>query len=98
MISIPDYRKNIRFEHKSVIMLADKHSGYFASAQMINFGGGGLYFESDVNFSVGTNLQIRFAYPPFQPGPKILRSIVRWCRELTDFNADYTYGVGVKFI
>ena len=58
MISIPDYRKNIRFEHKSFIMLADKHSGYFASAQMFNFSGGGLYFESDVDFNVGTNIQI----------------------------------------
>lgn len=98
MIPIPCHRKNIRFEHKSIIMLSDKHSVYFAYAQMFNFSGGGLYFESDVAFNVGTNIQIRFVNPPFQSGPKILGSVVRWCRELTDYNADYSYGVGVKFI
>ncbi len=98
MVSTPDYRKSIRFEHKSIVMLADEHLEYFSYAQMFNFSGGGLYFESDVAYKPGTKIQIQFDNPPFQSGPKTLSSVVRWCRELTDYDSDYTYGVGVKFI
>ena len=98
MVSYPDYRKSIRIEHKSAIMLTDVHSKYFLCAQMINFCVGGLYFESNVALKRGTKIQIQFDKSPFQSGPKILSSDVRWCRELTDYNSDYSYGVGVKFI
>ena len=53
MLSTPDYRKGIRFEHKSAIMLTDEHSKYSFFAQMINFCVGGLYFESDVALKRG---------------------------------------------
>ncbi len=43
-------------------------------------------------------VRIQFDNPPFQSGPKTLSSVVRWCRELTDYDSDYTFGVGVKFI
>jgi hypothetical protein len=98
MVSTPDYRKGIRFEHKSAIMLTDEHSKYSFFAQMINFCVGGLYFESDVALKRGTKIQIQFDNPPFRSGPQILNSAVRWCRKLTDYHSDYTYGIGVKFI
>ena len=98
MVSSTDFRKSIRFEHKSTVMLAHEHSDYFLYAQMFNFSGGGLYFESDTAFKQGTKIQIKFDRPPFQSGPKTLRSVVMWCRELTDFDSDYYYGIGVKFI
>ncbi len=96
MVSTPDYRKNMRFEYKSTVMLADEHSEYFSYAQTFNFSGGGLYFKSDVVYKPGTKIQIQFS--PFQSGPKTLSSVVRWCRELTDYDFNYTYGIGVKFI
>lgn len=96
MVSTPDHRKSIRFEHKSTLMLSDEHSEYFSYAQMSNFSGDGLYFKSDVAYKQGTKIRIQFDNPPFQSGPKTLSSVVRWCRELTDSN--YTFGVGVKFI
>ena len=98
MVSTPDYRKSKRFEHKSTVMLADEHSEYFSYARMFNFSGGGLYFTSDVALKPGTKIKIRFDHSPFQSGPKPLSSVVRWCRELTDYGSDYTYGIGVKFI
>lgn len=98
MTTYPDYRKSIRFERKSAIMLTDEHLKYSLFAQMINFCVGGLYFESDVALKRGTKIQIQFNNPPFKLGPKTLRSVVRWCRELTAYDTDYTYGVGVKFI
>jgi len=48
MVSTPEHRKSIRYEHKSTVMLSDEHSEYFSYAQMFNFSGGGLYFKSDV--------------------------------------------------
>ena len=98
MILNPDYRKSIRFEHKSTVMLTDEHSKYFSYAQMFNFSGGGLYFRSDIAYKPGTKIQIQFDNPPFNSGPKSLSSVVRWCRELTDYDSDYTYGIGVKYI
>ena len=98
MVSSPDHRKSIRFEHKSTVMLAVEHSDYFLYAQMFNISGGGLYFESDNAFKQGAKIQIQFEKPPVQSGPKTLSLIVRWCRESTDFDSDYTFGVGVKFI
>ena len=98
MVSNPDFRKSKRFEHKSTVMLANEHWEHFSYAQTFNFSGGGLYFKSDVAYKPGTKIQIQFDHPPFQSGPKTLSSVVRWCRELTDYNSDYTYGVGVKFI
>lgn len=97
MVLPPNHRKNLRFEHKSIVMIADENSDYLAYAQMFNFSGGGLYIESDVSFHPGTKIRIQFDNPPFQSGPKILSSVVRWCRELSDCNSDYIYGVGVKF-
>jgi hypothetical protein len=92
-----DFRKSIRFEQKSTIMISDEGSDYISYAQMFNFSSGGLYFESDVAFKPGTKIQIQFKQPPFQLGPKFLSSAVSWCQELNDHDSDYTYGVGVKF-
>ena len=97
MLSIHDYRKSRRFEHKYMVMLANEHSEYFSYAQMLNFSGGGLYFESDVALKPGTKIQIRFDDPPFRTGPSILKSIVSWCRELPYDDSDYAFGVGVRF-
>lgn len=98
MLSSADYRKNIRYEHKSTIMLANEHSEYFFYAQMFNFSGGGLYFKSDVALKPGTKIKIRFDHPPFRSGPNTLSSVVSWCRELPYDDSNYSFGVGVKFI
>lgn len=98
MLSDTDFRQSIRFDHKSTIMIAEKHSGYFSYAQMFNISSGGLYFESDIAFKQGTRIQIQFDRPPFQSGPRTLGSVVRWCRKLTDFDSEYYYGIGVKFV
>ena len=98
MVSSTDFRKSKRFEHKSTVMLADEHWCNLSYAQMFNFSSGGLYFESDIAFNQGTKIQIQFDRAPFKSGPKTLKSVVRWRRELTDFNSDYYYGIGVKFV
>jgi hypothetical protein len=82
VLSTPDLRKNMRYEHKSTILLADEHSAYFSYAQMLNFGGSGLYFESDVALKQGTKIKILFEHLLFKSGPYILNSVVSWCREL----------------
>ena len=47
MVSTPDHRKSLRFEHKSTVMLSEGQSAYFSYAKMFNFSGGGLHFKSD---------------------------------------------------
>ena len=98
MVSTHEHRKSIRFEHRSTIILADEHFEYFTYAQVFNFSGGGLYFKSDVAYKPGTKVRIQLDDSPFRSGPKTLSSVVRWCRELTEYDSDYTFGVGVKFI
>ena len=98
MVSTHYYRKGIRIEHKSAIILTDEHLKYSFFAKMINYCVGGLYFESDVALTRGTKIQIQFANPPFRSGRQILNSTVRSCRKLTDYHTNYTYGIGVKFI
>jgi hypothetical protein len=97
MVSGADHRKYIRLEHKAAILVKDEHSKYSLFAQMINYFISGLYLESNVALNQGTKIQIIFDNPPFQSGPKIQRSTVRWCRELTDYSSDYNYAIGVKF-
>ena len=96
MVLPPDFRKSIRFGHKSIVTLTDEHSEHLSYAQMLNFSGDGLYFKSDVSLKPGTKIKIQFDYSPFHSSPKELSSIVRWCRELAGYDSDYIYGVGVK--
>jgi hypothetical protein len=35
MVSTSDYRKTLRLEHKSTVMLSDEHSEYFSYAQLL---------------------------------------------------------------
>ena len=98
MVLGAEHRKNLRLEHKSAIMVKDEHSKYSLFAQMSNYCISGLYFESNVALKQGTKIQIQFGNPPFRSGPKILSSTVRWCRKLENYNSDYNYGIGVKFI
>mgnify|MGYP001551498592 FL=1 len=98
MVSYTDFRKNKRYKHKSTIMLSDEHCEYFSYGQIFNFNSDGLYFESDFAFKAGIKIKVQIDNPPFQSGPRTLNSVVRWCRELTDYDSDYTYGMGAKFI
>jgi hypothetical protein len=98
VLSSPDYRKNMRYEHKSTILLANEHLEDFCYAQMFNFSGGGLYFESDFAFRPGSKIQIRFDRPPFRSAPKTLSSVVSWYRELPYDDSEYAFGIGAKFI
>ena len=98
MLSTPDRRKSKRFKHKSTVMLSDERSEYFSYAQMFNFSGGGLYLKSDIAYKPSSKIRIQFDDPPFQSGPKTLSTVVRWCRELTEYDSDYTFGIGLMFI
>ena len=93
-----EQRDTTRVKHKARILLENFPSGAHYKAKMYNYSRGGLYFESDIAFKQGITIQIQFDRPPFQSGPKTLRSVVRWCRELTDFDSDYYYGIGAKFV
>ena len=98
LVSVPNYRKSIRFEHKYTVILTDEQKEPFTHAQMLNFSNGGLYFKSDVALNPGTKIKIRFGHSSCKSEPKALSSVVRWCRKLTGYDSDYNYGVGVEFI
>ncbi|UCE52728.1 MAG: PilZ domain-containing protein [Desulfobacterales bacterium] len=98
MISATDFRKGKRFDHRSTVMLEDDHSEYFSYAQMYNFSGDGMYFESDVSFRPGTQLTIKLDRPIFRAASKNYHAKVQWCKQIGDTSLQYSYGIGVKFI
>jgi hypothetical protein len=66
-------------------------------AQTKNLSNDGMLLESEIAFKPGTVINIRFDTQPFKSAPKNYRSVVKWCRELTEENAIPTFGIGVKF-
>ena len=98
MGSSPDYRKEMRHAHKSIVLFADEQSDYFSYAHMSNWSSSGMYFESDVALRPDTKIQIRFDNEFNWAGGNTLRSVVRWCRELAYDDSEYAFGIGVKFI
>ncbi len=92
------FRKNKRYRHKATVILEDPQSGAWSYAQTKDFSNDGLLLESEVAIKPGTQINIKFEAQPFESGPKIFNSKVKWCRELADENSILIYGIGVKFI
>ncbi len=91
------FRKNKRYLHRATVIIEDVTSGSMSYAQTKDFSHDGMLLESEVALKPGTKINIKFDSQPFKSAPKTYRSIVRWCKEVTDENAMYTYGIGVKF-
>jgi len=64
---------------------------------MYNFSQGGIYFESDVPFQVGTRLRIDFEKALSGLGTACHYAAVKWWVEISAAVVLYDYGSGVEF-
>jgi hypothetical protein len=92
------FRKNKRFLHKVTVILEDANSGALSYAQTKDLSDEGMLLESEVAFKPGTKLNIKIDTQPFKSAPRTYRSVVRWCKEVTDERFKHAFGIGVKFI
>ena len=89
MFSRNEFRKTKRFEHRATVMIEDEHFGYFSYAQMSNFSGDGMGFETDFVIKPGAKITINLDKPLFRATPKTYKAIVKWCKELAKDNSPY---------
>ena len=93
----PEYRNSRRFHHQAMVMIEDGCMGYCYYGTMYNYGGDGIYFESDYALRPGTNIKIRIENLPFISAPKVYFAKVIWRKQLIDDDSSYSYGIGVKY-
>jgi len=93
-----EFRQSKRYKHNATAMLENQQSGYWIYAQMNNFSNGGMYFETETAIKPGTRVIIKFNEPLFPRAKKTYTSIVKWCRELTEEDSLFTYGIGVMYL
>ena len=98
MFSRNESRKTKRFEHRATVMLQDEHLGYFSYAQMSNFSGDGMSFETDFALKPGVKIKISLDKPLFKAAPMTYDAIVKWCKELSKDDSPYSYGIGAKYL
>ena len=91
------FRKNKRFLHQVTVILEDTNSGAWSYAQTKDLSNDGMLLESEVAFKPGTTINIKFDTQPFKSAPKTYRSVVRWCKDVSDSNSSHSFGIGVKF-
>ncbi len=98
MFSLNEFRKCKRFEHKATVLLKDKNYGYFSYAQMSNFSGDGICFETDLALKPGAKINISLDKPLFRSAPRTYDAIIKWCKELAKNDSPYYYGIGAKYL
>lgn len=91
------FRKNKRFLHQVTVILEDTNSGAWSYAQTKDLSNDGMLLESEVAFKPGTTINIKFDTQPFKSAPKTYRSVVRWCKDVSDSNSSHSFGIGVEF-
>jgi len=94
----PEYRNSRRFHHQAMVMLEDGCTGYCYYGTMYNFGGDGMYIESDYAPRPDAKIQIRIDNLPFISAPHYYFAKVIWRKQLTDDDSSYPYGIGVKYL
>jgi len=93
-----DQRASRRFAHEAAIIIEKCDSRtYYTHGRMYNYSSGGIYFESDVAFQPGTQVQIDIENPSDDFSSGHLFGEVKWCEEIAAAVVLYDYGIGVEF-
>ena len=93
-----DFRKYKRFKSKATIRVEIPSSEQLFYAQMKDFSHDGMCVETSMSLTPGTKINIKLDRPLFTSSRESYKSIIRWCKGLTDENGDfYSFGLGVKF-
>jgi len=92
-------RQTARLPHVSQIKVKALESGVFVKGRMFNYNDMGLYFETDILLSPGTEIFIVIEDSPFcQSDSKhdFYHALVKHCKELDD--SHFRYGCGAQLM
>ncbi len=96
-MSPDDRRASKRFVYEAAIIIEKCDSRTYTHGRMYNYSSGGMYFESDVAFEPGTQVQIDVENPGDGLHSGNLLGEVKWCEEIAAAVVLYDYGMGVEF-
>jgi hypothetical protein len=101
-------RKSRRFKTKATAVIEVPASGYWVYAELTDFSGHGVSFETEAAIQPGTVIKIKFDKSHVSSrldrsfkslinnGYKSYNSTVRWCKHLDDDLSISNFGVGVE--
>ncbi len=90
MSAVKDMRRAPRDDFDTPVMYSQIGTTSFKHADMHNFSEGGMYFESKVPMSPGSDLSVKTMN--FRSANKCT---VKWCKELEDADTG-KYGIGLE--
>ena len=96
-MSPDDRRASKRFAHEAAIIIENSDSRTYTYGRMYNYSSGGMYFESDVAFEPGSQVQIDIENPGEDLHSGRLLGEVKWCEEIAAAVVLYDFGMGVEF-
>ena len=92
-------RKSARLPHFSSLKLKVLDRGFFFNGRMFNYSEGGLYFETDILLSPGTEIFLAIEDSPFcksTSGQDFYQVVIKHCSELDD--SHFCYGCGAQIV
>lgn len=92
-----DQRASQRFVYEAALKIENCDAATYTYGRMYNYSAGGIYFESDVAFQPGTQVQIDIEKPGKGLDLNHLTAKVKWCQEISAAVVLYDYGIGVEF-
>jgi hypothetical protein len=92
-----DQRASRRIVYEAALKIENCDSGTYTYGRMYNYSAGGIYFESDVAFQTGTQVQIDIEKPGDGLDIDHLTAKVKWCQEISAAVVLYNYGIGIEF-
>ena len=92
-----DQRARQRFVYEAALKIENCDAATYTYGRMYNYSAGGIYFESDVAFQPGTQVQIDIGKPGKGLDINHLTAKVKWCQEISAAVVLYDYGIGVQF-
>lgn len=93
-------RDYTRFNYEASLLLENVTTGSYYDARMFNFCNKGMYFETDFPLEPGSHVNIVIEnLKSLPPGrfKTVYNAKVRWCKKLDTQDADFYYGIGVKY-
>ena len=92
-------RLSARLPHLSQLKVKELNSGVFFNGRMFNYSENGLYFETDIGLTPGTEVFIAIEDSPFcksATGHDFYQAVIRHCSELED--SHFRYGCGAQLV
>ena len=89
-------RQTKRFPHEEPVIL-ETQEGNLIGAIVMNYSKSGLYFESNLKVHQGVIVRIRNEASLAFPDGSGCCAEVCWSKPLEEKNAEYLYGVGVRY-